>query len=245
MLANGQRRVLDTARACKFGKMVPSTRATGNTTWLTAKADSFTRTETFTRESGSTIRRTEREPTFIWTVLNTPASGGKTNSTVSVSRHGPMAPAMKETTSMERSMVLVPSSGPIIRCTSVNSTTIIFMARAYTPGQMDASTRVNGEITKCTAAVPLPGPTEDAMSVNTWMIRSTAMESSSGLMVVLTRVTGKLANSTARVSTSQVKELRSMENGKRARESDGSAVVKELAVQETKSDFIIFSSIHI
>lgn len=52
--------------------------------------------------------------------------------------------------------------------------------------------------------------------------RNRAMESSSGLMVVATRETGKEVSNMEKVCMLQVKALKNMENGKTAKESDGS-----------------------
>jgi len=144
------------------------------------------------------IRLMDAVPMFTWTELNILASGEKTSSTVSVLRHGLTVPSMKATTSMVKSMELVPLSGLTARCTSENFIITIFMEKECTPGQTVASMRESGAITKCTAKELSPGLTAESMSENMLMTRSRVMESSFGLMVAATKVIGKEANSTAR-----------------------------------------------
>ncbi len=61
--------------ASKSGRTDPNTKATGATTWPTARDVSFTAMAMFTKASGSMIKLTEKAPTSIWTELNIPVNG--------------------------------------------------------------------------------------------------------------------------------------------------------------------------
>ncbi len=59
------------------------------------------------------------------------------------------------------------------------------------------------------------------------MTKSKATESSFGQMVEVTKETGSMGSNMAREYTSQVKEWRNTENGRKGRESDGLVEEKE------------------
>lgn len=187
------------ARVSKSGRMEASMRATGETTWPTEEGVLFTPMETFTKVNGSTIRLMAVEPMSTWTVLSIPESGERTSSTVSALRPGLMEPNMKATTSMERSMVLVLSSGPTVQCTLGSFIITTFMEKEFTLGLMAESTKANGVTTRCTAKELSPGLMVESMLESMLTTRSKVTESSCGLMVVAIRVTGKVASSMARV----------------------------------------------
>jgi len=157
MLGSGPRRVSVMARACRYGRMAASTKATGSRIWLMEKAVSSTQMETFTKASGLTTKLTEREHIFIWTEQSILVNGEKTSSTGSEWRPGLMVLAMKVTTSMERSMAREPSSGPITPCTLANFTTTTSMEKVFTLGQTAESMRASGGTTRCTGEAPSHG----------------------------------------------------------------------------------------
>jgi hypothetical protein len=173
------------------------------------------------KESGKTIKLMAVVCIFIWTVQNTLEIGKKTNNTDMELKHGLMVHAMKVIMSMVRNMVPVLSNGLMALCTLESFTTTIFMVKVFTPGQMVENTRANGEATKCMGKALLLGQTEGSTLVNMLMIKNKVMESSSGLTVVLTKETGLMVNSMVKASMLLLKESRSMENGKKVKESDG------------------------
>mmetsp|Transcript_1831 Transcript_1831/g.1247 ORF Transcript_1831/g.1247 Transcript_1831/m.1247 type:complete len:210 (+) Transcript_1831:571-1200(+) len=190
-------------------------------TWPMEKAGSFTLMVISMKEIGSTTKLTVKVYICTWTELNILVTGWKTNSTAMVLRRGPMVHDMKETMNMVRSTATAHSSGVTLQCTWENSTTTIFMVRAYTCGMMDASIKVNGRTTKCMDTAHLLGVMVDATLVSTPMTRRMVMESFHGQMAGPTRVTGSTENSMAREFISRHKEVKSMENGKKENVKDG------------------------
>lgn len=163
---SGPKRALDMARVSRSGRTAASMRATGRMTWPTAEAVLSIPMEMSTKENGLMIRLMDAVPMFTWTELNILASGEKTSSTVSVLRHGLTVPSMKATTSMVKSMELVPLSGLTARCTSENFIITTFMEKECTLGQTVASMKESGAITKCTAKERSPGLMAESMSAN-------------------------------------------------------------------------------
>ena len=92
---------------------------------------------------------------------------------------------------------------------------------------MAVNMRENGATTKCTAVEPSNGPTAESTLESTQMTKSKATESSSGLMVAHTKVIGSTGNNMEKECTLQAKVSKSMENGKKVKESDGLAEAKE------------------
>ena len=154
------------ARVSRSGRTAASMRATGRMTWPTAEAVLFIPMEMSTKENGLMIRLMDAVPMFTWTVLNILASGEKTSSMGSVLRHGLTVPSMRATTSMVKSMELVPLSGLTARCTSENFIITTFMEKECTLGQTVASMKESGAITKCTAKERSPGLMAESMSEN-------------------------------------------------------------------------------
>lgn len=218
-------------RVCKYGRMEVNTKGTGNKTWQMEKDVSSTQMETFTKVSGLTTKLMEREHIFTWTEQSILANGEKTNSTGSEWRPGPTVLGMKVTMSMERNMVLEPSSGPITPCISVNFTTTTSTEKVFTPGQTAESMRGNGETIKCTGEALLLGLTAGNTSESTLMIRNMVMESSFGQMVVHIKEIGKEVNNTEKEYISRARAQRNTVSGKKARELGGLAVEKEEILQ--------------
>jgi len=220
----------------KSGKMAANMKATGKMIWPTVEAALFTLMAMSMKASGLTIRLTVVAPTFTWTALNIPVSGEKTNSMDSALKLGLMVQSTKVTTSMERSMAPVLLNGLTDPCISASFITIIFTERASTHGPMAVSMKANGETTKCTEKELSPGPTGESMWVSTLMIKSKAMVNLSGPMEDAIRATGKVVNNMVKVFTSRVRVMKSMENGKMERESDG--LVKR--VLNERDSFVLY-----
>ena len=97
------------------------------------------------------------------------------------------------------------------------------MAREYTCGLMAESTKVTGNVIKCTAMAPSHGQMVESTWESMLMTERMVTVSSFGQMVDLTKVIGKMGNNMEKVCMSHHKASRNMENGKRARDIDGSA----------------------
>ena len=203
------------------GKTAANTKAIGKEIKPMATVDSFMLMATVTMVIGSTIRHMVVEHTSIWTVPNTSATGKRINSTAMVSKHGQMLPNMRATTNSAKSMESVPLSGPTDQPILENSIITISMEKVFTLGPTTASTKVNGEPTKCTVKELLPGLTEESISVSTPRTRKRAMESSYGLMVAATEANGSMENSMVRAPTSLVLAKKNTVNGKTEKELDG------------------------
>jgi uncharacterized protein (UPF0333 family) len=107
--------------------------------------------------------------------------------------------SMKATMSTERNMEQALSNGLMAQCTLVNSITITFTVRVYTPGVTVVSTKENGGITKCTAKVLLPGLMAESTLVNTSTIRNKDTVNLSGLMEDAIKETGTMVNNMVKV----------------------------------------------
>jgi hypothetical protein len=218
---SGPNKDFERGKAFSFGKTVASMKAIGKETKPMATEDSFTLMATVTTEIGSTIRRMVVEPTSIWTVPSTSATGKRINNTAMVSKLGQMLPNMRATTNSAKSMESVPLSGPTDQPILENSIITISMEKVFTLGPTTASTKVNGEPTKCTVKELLPGLTEESISVSTPRTRKRAMESSYGLMVAAIEANGSTENSMVRAPTSLVLAKKNTVNGKTEKELDG------------------------
>jgi len=97
------------------------------------------------------------------------------------------------------------------------------MVKASICGQMAANMKVIGNLIRCMVMGHLHGQMVENTWVSTSMIERMAMASSFGQMVDLTKVIGKMGNNMEKVCMSHHKALRNMENGRRARDIDGSA----------------------
>lgn len=86
-------------KAAKSGKMAPSMKATGPTTWPTAKAGSFKQAVTSMKESGSMTRPKEKVSISTRTELLIPENGITISNMVTVMKNGRMALNMKGTIS--------------------------------------------------------------------------------------------------------------------------------------------------
>jgi hypothetical protein len=91
------------------------------------------------------------------------------------------------------------------------------MARVSTLGQTVENMRESGATTKCMAVEHSNGQMAESTLESTWMTKSKATESSFGQMVEVTREIGLMANNMVKEFTSQVKELRNMESGRKAK----------------------------
>jgi len=80
-----------------------------------------------------------------------------------------MKPGMKVPTSTELSTVLVNSTGMIVRAMLVNSSKMIFLERASTPGAMAAVSMVTGRLIRCTAPEYLSGKTVEYIQASSPM----------------------------------------------------------------------------
>ena len=96
----------------------------------------------------------------------------------------------KETTNLERKMVMVNSYGQINLHIVVTLLTIIFMGRGGTGGLMVVNIAEIGNVIKCTAKEYLRGQMVVNMMDNTLMTRNRVMAFLLGLMDVSTMVTG-------------------------------------------------------
>jgi len=113
--------------------------------------------------NGITTKLKAKDYMNMLTEQNTSVIGKKIDSKVMALKHGQIVLAMREITSMERSTVLELSSGQMAHLTSANFTTIIFMAKVCTHGQIIENTRANGEPIKCTVKGLSLGQTEESM----------------------------------------------------------------------------------
>jgi hypothetical protein len=201
-------------------------RDTGRRTRLTVMVDLSMLMVTAITEIGSTTKPTVVELMSIWTEPNTSATGKRINSTAMVSKHGRITQNMKETTNMVRNMESAPSSGLTVQLTPANSITIISMAKVCTPGTTIENTKATGEPIKCTEREPSHGPMEENISASIPKTKRKVMASSFGLTVDAIVENGSTENNTAKEPTSPAMAKRSTVNGKKAKESDGSAEEK-------------------
>ena len=163
------------------------------------------------------IRLMGRVCIFIWMVLSTMVIGEKTNNMVMEWKHGQMAPSMKGTMNMGRSMVQEPLNGLITHSILVNSITTIYMVRESIHGATDDDTRVNGRTIRCTGRERSPGLMVGSMLVSMLRTRSRVMESLFGLMVDLIKVIGTMGSNMGREYMLHPRVQRSMGNGRRER----------------------------
>ena len=158
---------------------------------------------------------------LIMTAPNIKVIGSKTSNKVTVLKYGQMELSMKVTTSMERSKETENSAGKMDQLTTDNFTTTIFMEKVPTDGLIRDSLKVTGRITKCMARVCLLGTMEEHTKETMKMTRNTAMVFSNGQTEEATKANGTMVNNTAKGGTKAAKEKKSMEDGKKEKESNG------------------------
>lgn len=241
MWVSGLKKASDTAKACKSGRTGQSTKGTGRTTWLTVKEDLYILMETSTRASGSTTKRMAGVFISIWTGQNIAAIGEKINSTGSGWRPGQTGQGTRGIMSMGKSTALGHLSGPIKVNILVSSTTTTSTGGGSILGVMAVDTKASGRVTKCMGRAPSPGPMEGGMWESMWTTRNKAMGNSSGLTAAHTRATGIMENNMAEEFMLLPKAQRNTENGKKEKESAGSA---EMTRAESCSCFNIPLYIH-
>jgi len=118
---NGQKKDSDMAEESKYGQMAQNMKDTGRMIWQMAGEDSYIKMETSMKESGLTIKLMVEEPTSMLMELNILESGLMINRMDMELRRGLMVPATKAIMKMERSTVVVHSSGRIHPCSSESS----------------------------------------------------------------------------------------------------------------------------
>lgn len=163
----------------------------------------------------------EEALTNTWTAPIMLETGKKINNMDTALRHGQMLPSTKVTMNMERNTASVLSNGLMAQLISESSIITIFMVKEFTHGPITENTRENGGQIKCMAKVPLPGLTIVSTSVSMPKTRKRGTASSSGQMVGATVVSGSMESNMEKELTSQARVSKSMENGKKVKESDG------------------------
>lgn len=156
---SGPKTAAEKAKALKSGKMEASMSATGRMIWLTEEAGSFTQTVTFMKACGLT---TKPKAEVSMSTLMEPiirVTGGMIDSMDMVLRRGPTTLDSRAITNLERNTELAPSSGTMVLVIQANFTLTTFTEKVSTFGVAGASTKVNGNQTKCMARVSLSGQT--------------------------------------------------------------------------------------
>ena len=174
----------------KFGKMVPNTRATGDSIRLVDMASSGMSMVMSSRESGSMIRQMATASMSIRTVLGMRVSGKMIFNTDKVKRFGPIILAMKVPTTRAKSMELAFIFGKTDLLTMATGTRTELKVTESTSGKMVGLIPANGRITICMDKVSIHGLMEDAMRVSMKWIKNTATVSILGLMVEFTKALG-------------------------------------------------------
>ena len=122
---------------------------------------------------------------------------------------------------MEKSMASARLHGLTRVHTSESSGTIISMVKESTLGMTVGSTRVNGELIKCTVRAPSAGVMAASISASTLTIRKKDTESLSGLINDVTEENGLTVNSMAKVLTLIKMVKKNMANGRRENDYAG------------------------
>ena len=98
-----------------------------------------------------------------------------------------------------------------------------FKEMEYKFGLTRDNMMVNGLTIKCMEKELSFGRMVGNMLVNIFMIKNKDMENSFGMMAVTIKVNGIMVSNMEKVYSKIVKELKSLESGKKERESDGLA----------------------
>ena len=181
-----------------------------------------------TKENGTSTRLKEEALMNTWMVQSTSATGKKTDSTVTVLKHGQTMPNMKEIMSTERSTESAPSNGQTDQATSVNSTIIISTEKESIPGQTPEFTKVNGVQTKCMGKERLPGLTEGSTSESTLRTKNEATVNSSGQTAGAIEENGSMESSMEKEHTLPAPAKKNTENGRTEKEFVGSVAASKI-----------------
>lgn len=192
---------------CISGRMVPSTKETGNLAKPVDTVSSHLLTRTQSKANGSKVNLMGMLYTSIQMVQNMKDSGRMICSTARAKNLGWIAHTMKETILRERNMVKVSTCGLMVQCMLETGMKIGSRAKAPTNGKMVETTKANGGTTTCTVTASTHGPTDVDTTANMRKITSTVMDYINGLTVAFTKDTGTKASSMARVSTSPKKVI--------------------------------------
>ena len=220
-MANGQEVVLEKEEECKFGKMVANILVIGKMIKQTEKVDSYMLMEMFMTVNGIMIKLKGVELINIPMVLSILVIGRKIDKMVMELKLGQIMLNMKETTNSAKNTELELLSGPMVQHTLVNFSITTFMEKVFTRGQITESMRVNGMETRCMEKEHSPGLMEENMLENMLMIKRKDTVNSFGLMEDAIVENGSTVNNMVKVLMLLVQEMKSMVNGKKAKELDG------------------------
>ena len=132
--------------------------------------------------TGLMIKPMDLEFIHIWMEPDTKDIGKKINNMAKAKKHGLMVLFMRESIRMEKSIIRECLGGQMEQSIMENSMIIIFTAKVAISGQMEESTMVIGDTTRCMEAESSGGQMEEGMRESMWMTRRQDKEHLSGQM---------------------------------------------------------------
>lgn len=205
----------------KFGRMVPNTKVTGDSTKLAVMESSGTSTEMFSKANGLTIKPMVGVFMFTRMVLDMKVSGKMIFSTAKVKKSGPTTQSTKAAIMKVRSMEEVSTFGKTVQVMMATGMKTESKVKEFTNGRTEEPIPDNGKIIICTATESTLGQMVADMKVNTKWIKSMAMVSTVGPTEEFMKVIGSMESSMAKASTSSLMVLLRLVSGSTAREPTG------------------------
>lgn len=142
-------------------------------------------------------------------------------------KHGQTVHTTKAFSSTVKSMEEVISNSLMALISLESMKIITFMAMAFTLGQINVASMVNGKITKCMAKELSPGEMVAVTRVSMCMTRNVATGFILYRMVAVTRATGKTVNNMERVFSYRPLELKKKVSGTTEKEYASRKLKKE------------------